>query len=152
MKQQEPFQVNEKKLSKLNIIGIIIATIMVPSYWVVQKLFFCPLSLDQQLMTLASELNKSYPIMVDAQTQLDSSLALPNNIFQYNYTFVNIETATVDTNEFKDYMEPNILEQVKTNIQVKYFRDNNVTLNYLYRDKNGQYVALITITPEMYKF
>lgn len=152
MKQQETFQGNEKKLSKLNLIGIIGASIVVLVYWGVQKLVFSPPSLDKQLMTLASELNRIYPIMVDAQTQLDSSLALPNNTFQYNYTFVDIETATVDTNEFKDYMEPNILEQVKTNPQVKYFRDNKVTLNYLYRDKNRQYIALIIITPDMYTY
>ena len=151
MNQLNTFQGNEpKKLSRINIIGLIVAAILVPSYWIVQKWFDKPPSFDKQLMIVASEFNKTCPIMVDAQTRLDSALALPNNTFQYHYTFVDVETANVDTNDFKDYMAPNILEQMKTSPQMKSFRENKVILNYLYRDKNRQYIALITITPDMY--
>ena len=145
MKQQDTFQVTEKKLSRTNIIGLIIAVILVPSYGLVQKYIFSP-PIDTQLKTIASEINKMYPIMVDDQTRLDSVLALPGKTLQYNYTFVEMETATVDSADLKVYMEPIILEHVKKDPQMKRFRDNKVTLNYLYGDKNGEYIALIRIT------
>ena len=142
----------QKKPNKPALIGIIAGIIVFSiSYWGVQKVFFSTPVFDKQLMTIASELNKTCPIVIDAQTQLDNSIALPNNTFQYNYTLVAMEKYSVDTNEFKAYMKPIILEQVKTNPQMKLFRDNEVIINYLYRDKNKQYIALIAITPNMYK-
>lgn len=89
--------------------------------------------------------------MIDAETQLDNTLALPNNTFQYNYTLINIDYSTLDSTEFKSIMTPNIVEQVKTNPQMEFFRKNKVTLNYYYRDKHRHYMSLITITPDMYE-
>ena len=152
--RQEPIKMVDRKykLNKSNVLGIIVGAIACGlAYWGVQKLFFTPPSFDKQLMTIASELNKSCPMMVDAQTQLDNSISLPNNIFQYNYTLLETEQSTIDTNEFKAYMEPNILEQIKTNPQMKIFRENKVTMNYLYRDKNKKYIVLISITPSLYE-
>lgn len=154
VKQEEIVQVNEnnKKPNKANLIGIIIGMIVFAlSYWGVQKLFHSAPTFDKKLMALSSELNKTCPIMVDAQTQLDNTVALPNTTFQYNYTLLETEASSIDTTNFKTFMEPNILEQVKTNPQMKDLREIKVTLNYLYRDKNKRYIALITITPNMYE-
>ena len=52
---------------------------------------FKPPTFDKQMMKTASEINKSCPIMVDAETRLDNTVALPNKTIQYNYTLVNIE-------------------------------------------------------------
>lgn len=108
-------------------------------------------SIDKQLMETASELNKNCPIMVDVETQLDNSVALSGKTFQYNYTLVNLDKSTTDSNELKSFLEPSILQQVKSNPQMKFFRDNKVILNYLYKDKNSQYIAMISIKPEMYQ-
>ena len=45
---------------------------------------------DKVMMEAASEINKTCPVMVDNVTRLDNSIALPNNVFQYNYTLVSV--------------------------------------------------------------
>ncbi len=120
------------------------------AYFLVQKLFFAPPGFDKILMDAASELNKTCPVMVDAETRFDNAVTLPHNIFQYNYTLVNIEKSAVDTIEFKRLMEPGLINQVKTTPQMEVFRKNKVTMNYNYRDKNGAYITLISITKDEY--
>jgi hypothetical protein len=39
-------------------------------------------------MAAANELNKSCLMMVDQDTRLDNAVALPENVFQYNYTLI----------------------------------------------------------------
>jgi hypothetical protein len=112
--------------------------------------FFYP-SFDKQLMKIASELNKTCPVMVDNQTRLDNAITIPKNIFQYNYTLVNMEKSSVDTEVVKKSAEPLMINMVKTNPQMEFARAHKTTLNYLYRDKNGEYLFLISITPEMYE-
>lgn len=88
--------------------------------------------------------------MVDQNTRLDNVAAFPNNIFQYNYTLVNLEKSEVNIDTVKKYLEPNIINNVKTNPDLKPYRDNKVTMAYNYRDKNGVFVLKIEVTPEMY--
>lgn len=138
--------------NKAKIMGVLIGSIVSGfTYWGVQQLFFSPPSLDKQLMAVANEINKTCPLMVDSETQMDNSVALPDNVFQYNYTLLTIEKAMVDTVDFKNYMETNIVNQVKTNPQMKFFRDRKVTMNYLYKDRNGEYISLISVSADEYE-
>jgi len=45
--------------------------------------YFRKPSIDKNLMEIASELNKTCPVMVDSLTRLDNTVALPNKVFQY---------------------------------------------------------------------
>ena len=140
------------KNHKSTIFTVILAVVaFIVSYFVIQAVFFNNSVFDKSMMEMASELNKVCPIMVDAETRLDNSIALPGNMFQYNYTLVNIEKSTIDTNEFKKFLEPELINQVKTNPQMEIFRKNKVTLNYNYRDKNGVFFLLISVTPNDYE-
>lgn len=89
--------------------------------------------------------------MVDEETRLNNVVAMPNNIFQYNYTLVNYEKSEVDVEEFKSYITPNLVNNVKTNPDMKAYRDNDVTLAYNYKDKNGIYILKINVGPDLYK-
>jgi len=144
-------QSNEQKLKKGKLlqtaIGIVVFAI---SYFVVQQIFFKTPNIDKALMEIASELNKSCPMMVDAETRLDNAIALPPNVFQYNYTLINYDKATVDTLSMKNYLEPTIINFVKSNPQMKYQRDHRTTINYYYKDKNGLYLFLVSATPDKY--
>jgi len=108
-------------------------------------------NLDKVMMKTASMINESCPIMVDSETRLDNAIALPSMVFQYNYTLVNMEKETVDTIMLKNYLEPNIINFVRTNPDMKFQRDNKVTINYYYKDKNGNYLFTISVTPEQYE-
>lgn len=133
-------------------LGIIVGAIaFVLSYFVVQQLFFSMPPLDRAMMEVASEINKTCPIMVDAETRLDNAISLPKNIFQYNYTLINVDKASVDTVEMREFLEPTIVNFVKTNPQMKFQRDHETTINYYYKDKEGNFLITISVTPEKYK-
>ncbi len=142
---------NNKK-DKKKIIGMIVgAAAFLIAYFAVQQVLFKPPTFDKQMMQIASELNKSCPIMVDAETQLDNAVALPDNTFQYNYTLVSMERATLDISELENYLQPIILNNIKTNPDLKTFRDNDVIMAYNYKDKNGEHLFKLTFKPENYK-
>ena len=89
--------------------------------------------------------------MVDQETRLDNAVALPDNAFQYNYTLVNFNKDELDLEEFTASMEPQLTNNVKTNPDLKIFRDNHVTMKYYYKDKNGEFVAQFEVSYEDYK-
>ena len=138
----------KNKKSLISIAGIIVFGL---SYFAVQHFFFKPASFDKAMMAAASELNKTCPIMVDQETRLDNAVALPDNAFQYNYTLVNMENTEVNPDTLKKYIEPGIINNVKTSPDLKIYRDNKTTMLYNYRDKNGVFILKLSVTPEMYQ-
>lgn len=108
-------------------------------------------SFDKVMMAAASEINESCPFMVDSETRLDNSIALPKNVFQYNYTLVNLLKETLDIVSLIDQIEPSIINHVKTNPDMKFLRDNNATINYYYEDKEGVYLFTVSVTPDQYE-
>ncbi len=130
-----------------SIIGVIVFVFV---SFAIQQIFFKSPSFDKILVNTASEINKTCPLQVDQYTRLDNTVALPNNTFQYNYTLINTSKSEVNIDTVKKYIEPDIINNVKTSPDLKLFRDNHTTMVYNYRDKNGEFVHKIVITPEMY--
>ena len=147
--RQQTTENKDKKKQKLGVLIGIIAFIL--SFYAVQQIFFKGPSYDKVMMKVASELNKSCPIMVDSETRFDNALALPGNIFQYNYTLINIDKANADTASMKNYLEPLITNQVKTNPEMKYQRDHKTIMKYYYKDKNGAYLFIVSVPPDKYQ-
>jgi hypothetical protein len=106
---------------------------------------------DKAMMEVASELNKTCPIMVDNATRLDNAVALPDHVFQYNYTLVNMVKDSVNIDELKNYLEPTIINFVKSSPDMKTMRDNKSIINYYYKDKTGIYLFTISVKPEQYE-
>ena len=48
-------------------------------------------------------------------------------------------------------MKSMIVETVKSNPQLEYFRSKRATLNYHYSDKNGKELFLISVSPDKYE-
>jgi hypothetical protein len=143
---------NKCKVDYKQLTGTIVGVIaFFAAYFFVQQLLFKTPGFDKVLMKTASEFNESCPIMIDSETRLDNTIALPSKVFQYNYTLINVEKETFDVIVLKDYLEPNITNSVRTNPDMKIFRDNKVTMNYYYKDKDGNYLFAISVTPEQYK-
>lgn len=146
----QPVKSNKKVVWSVIVGAIVGVAAMVVAVNMVQKIFMKP-SLNTVMLHAASELNKSCPLFVDSETRLDNVTTLPNDIFQYNYTLVNLEVGNIDTLGMKEALEPNILNIVKTNPDMKFVRDNKATLSYYYKDKNGKYVCRILMPYERYK-
>jgi len=141
-------QNDKKKLNLKTIVGLAFGLIVAI---LVQQYFFKPPSFDKQMMQVASELNKTCPIMVDTETQLDNAVALPEKTFQYNYTLINMYKDSIDIERLEEYLKPVILNTIKTNPDLKSFRDNNVVMSYNYKDKNSTHVLKLIFTPDQYK-
>ena len=121
------------------------------AYFIGQHFFFKTPSVDKKMSTVATEMNKTCPMMADEYSRLDSATTFPDKIFQYNFTLVNLEKSEVNLDTVKKYVEPGILNNAKTNPAMQPLRDNKVTLVYNYMDKKGVFVLKITVTPDMYK-
>ena len=106
---------------------------------------------NKVMMESANEINKVCPVMVDNGTRLDNAIALPNNVFQYNYTLVDLVKDSINIDGLKNYLEPTIINTVKTNPEMKVVRENKTTVNYYYKDKVGVYLFTISVTPEQYQ-
>ena len=101
-------------------------------------------SIDNDVMTkTANEINKRCPMMVDSITRLDNSVALTNNVFQFNYTINNADKSNYDTIALQNGVRSSALNALKTDPKYKIYRDNNITLSFVYHDKNGSYLCSI---------
>ena len=145
---EQKAETKEKKKKTIGMVVRIIAFGLL--YFAAQQIFFKPPSFDKVMMQAASEINKTCPIMVDEYTRLDNAVALPDNIFQYNYTLVNITKEEVNLDTVRKYIEPGIINNVKTNPDLKIYRDNKTTMRYYYKDKNGEFVHKFSVTPDQY--
>lgn len=148
----EPKKTTEKSEKRKKIISAVVGAIaFVLSYFAAQHFFFEKPSFDKVMVEVASEINKTCPIMVDQDTRLDNTVAMPNNIFQYNYTLVNMVKSEVNSEDLKNYIEPVLINTIRTNPDMKIYRDNKITLAYNYKDKNGVFILKINITPDHYQ-
>ncbi len=100
---------------------------------------------------MVDQINKSCPMNLDKETRLDGAELLASDKVQCNYTLINQERTEVDTTNLKGRLQPVLLENMKTNPSTKALRDGKVTMVYNYRDKNGQSLFKITVSPEQYQ-
>ena len=147
MNETEINQSDKKKKSIKTLIGVAVGLVTMV---LVQHYFFAPPSFDKVMMQMVSEINKTCPIMVDKETQFDNAIALPDRVLLYNYTLVNLNKAEINPDTVKKYIEPGIINTVKTNPDMKTLRENKTTFIYNYKDKTGLFVLKITVTPAMY--
>ncbi len=149
----QPNQQSQKSepTNRKPLLGIVVGIIAFGiAYFAVQQVFSPP-SIDQQLMKTASELNKSCPVMVDADTRLDNTITTPEKRFQYNYTLVNLLKESIDIESMEAYLTPQILNTIQTSPDLKFFREKGVTLVYDYKDKNSVHLLRLEFTPNEYK-
>ena len=140
----------ENKKQKGKSFGIIVGIIaFAVSYLGVQ--YFFKKDVASELNNAVIELNKQAPVQVDEFTRLDSAASVGKTKFIYYYTLVNSLKAEVDLDTVNKYTKPAIIKSVKESDDLKPFRKNNITLDYSYFDKNGEFVMNIAVTPDLYK-
>jgi len=132
-------------------VGLMIVLLVGISAIIVFIQFFKTPSFDKEMVQSSSEINKTLPIMLDQETRLDNTMALPDRVFQYSFTLVNMVKDSIDMTELQGSLETKILNNVKTNPDQKHLRDNNTTMVYSYKDQNGVFLFKIIITPNQYK-
>jgi hypothetical protein len=119
--------------------------------YIVYFLFVRKASFDDNLKEIALELNKTCPKMIDKETRLDNALAIKGNIFQYNYTLLNILKDSMDIELYKASVETSIVNNVITNPDLETFRKNKITLIYNFKDELNNHITRIIVGPKKYK-
>lgn len=107
---------------------------------------------NKLLRSLATIQNENFPIMVDDITRADSAVAVGESQFMYLYTILGETPAKSDEGAFgqalAETVRPIILNNYKTSDKMKFFRDWNIELVYVYRSESGAELVRIAISPE----
>ncbi|MDP4193842.1 MAG: hypothetical protein Q8940_02255 [Bacteroidota bacterium] len=106
---------------------------------------------DPEVMQLASSMNKSLPIMVDAVTRLDNVMPLPGKKIIYNYTLVSFSRKDFDTTLAQSQIRPRVINLYKISPDFKPFRDYGMNVICTYRYMDGTYAMQMKINAEDYK-
>lgn len=138
----------EKKKKRNASIGVVIGVCvaMIVSALFTQNNHFS----DNDLLKEVKKGNNLCPMLIDEFTRIDSFSMPKSKTFMQHATIDIIkEEANLDT--IRKYIEPGLLENAKTNPQLKLARKNNITIVYSFNDINGEIFYEYTITPDMYK-
>ncbi len=140
----------EERSTKGRIVGLVVGAIAFAlSYYGVQQFF--KVDVESELQNAALELNKQTPLNVDQYTRLDSASSSGKTHFTYYYTLLDVQQTEVNIDTVNKYIRPTIIEGVKNSPELKFFRENDVTMDYKYYDKHGTFVTQISVTPDLYK-
>ncbi len=107
-------------------------------------------STQELLENAAADMNKKLPMMVDSVTRLDKVEAGPDGskTLIYNYTLPEMTKSNMDVPTLEKVLRPQVIENYKTRAEMRGLRDANVQLDYRYKDKNGDAVFEMDISPK----
>ena len=108
-------------------------------------------AINKKLTEMASNLNESAPVMLDDFTRFDNATVTGENVFQYNYTVLNTQNPDSLIKEVESSLIENIKQEFNTNPQLLFFKENNVSIEYVYNDENRQIIRRIQIDSSNYK-
>lgn len=108
-------------------------------------------AINKKLSQMAADLNDSAPVMLDQYTRFDFAEVDDDNVFRYNYTVLNSSNPDSLIQIVSANLKENIKREFSTNPQLLFFKENNVRLEYVYKDEGNQVVSLLHINPEDYQ-
>ena len=104
--------------------------------------------------TLASAtelINDRCPEVVDPETRLDSVLLSRENQLNYYYTLPNKEGRGINPSAFTAFLLTGIIDNVRSNPDLRMHRDSSITFVFSYRDRNGELITEFSVGPERYR-
>ena len=106
---------------------------------------------DKDLLNEVREGNKLCPIVIEEMFRIDSFSMPKSKIFAQHLTALGVAKEEANYDTIRKYLEPTLLENTRTNPQLKLARKNNITIVYSFSDMYGDFFYEYVITPEMYK-
>lgn len=108
-------------------------------------------ALHKKLAKEALNLNESAPVILNNFTRFDSATVTDDNVFQYNYTILNTQNPDSLIRVVESSLIENIRLKFNTNPQLLFFKENNVSIEYVYNDENRKVIRRIQIDSSNYK-
>jgi hypothetical protein len=97
------------------------------------------------LKTVASEINKSLPVMIDAETQLTAVIGA-NNQMIYNYRLVNLSVEDKSLPEKILRLRTGMVNQNCTTPETRNeYLNNGIEMKYVYYDKGASFIVDVVI-------
>lgn len=140
-------QSNDKRRRNVLWIGMIIGGLVIA---ILIGQFITQKSIDERLIEAANKVNKTCPVTTDSVIRLDNAVIQPERTLQYNLTLMTIQKNNPNLELIKNKLETSLINNIKTDTEMKIFRENDVTLSYSYKDRNGEFAFDILITPDKY--
>jgi len=103
-------------------------------------------AVPRSLAQIARQMNANVPRELGGGIRLDGTFAGPGNRFAYRLTLLIVSRA--DWADFAAYMKPALVEAYKTHPDMEALRKEQVELRYQYRDKDGNQLGTIIISPK----
>lgn len=137
----------KKKISVSQIIAFgisFLATYFIVNYFLSKN----EPQVDETLVKISKEMNRSLPKMIDVETRLDST-SVGSNKLNYHYTLINIDkdSTILDIEAVKSEMMENAQSNLDTNPVMKEYRENDIALQYIFKDKNKNSIFDYTVKP-----
>ena len=98
-------------------------------------------AVEQRLQDVSNQLNKSLPRTLDEHTRQDTTAAGPGRRLTNIYTLTKIVPGSLKGEEVRKMLQPSIVAGYCTDPGMIYFRNNDVTVTYAYRDTSGAFVT-----------
>lgn len=101
----------------------------------------------EYLNRVAAEINRSVPVMIDAETELLPSTA-GYGMLVYNYRLVKYSAAQLDHQKFAAGARQKIVQGACNRPETRDgFLKEGVTLRYSYFDKDQRHIATVDVVP-----
>jgi hypothetical protein len=108
-------------------------------------------SIDEQLKMISAQVNKQCPIVIDAETRLDSTATDTDRMIIYYYTLTQQLKANINIEEARQFLTYQIINYIRTKDEMRFMRENDVNFRYKYHDKEFASVLDILVTKSDYK-
>lgn len=89
--------------------------------------------------------------MVDTETRLDSVRLSRENQLSYYYTLPNKESSGINPSAFNAFLLAGIIDNVRSNPDLRMHRDSSITFVFNYRGRNGKLITEFSVGPERYR-
>jgi hypothetical protein len=140
--------VKQKSRGKRILIGIAIFFLVTT---LLREVLRAPvLTIDEQLVEIASEINSKAPITIDSLTRLDNVIPQNGRVLQYNYTITHIDRELIDSAAMVTEGRSFLLNAMKTDPKAAFFRNYEVEIQAHYSDKDGRFLAEYSVKPGEY--
>jgi hypothetical protein len=141
---------SRKKMPPKKIIATIVVAIFIGAlvWWAVPKTSQRENPRSQEsLKSLAAEINRSVPVMIDKETELLPAVGAEGMLI-YNYRLVSYSATQLDASKFAAGAQKRVTQGACNRPETRdELLKKGVTLRYSYFDKDKQHIATIDVTP-----
>ena len=103
-------------------------------------------TVEQRLQAVSNQINKTLPKTLDEHTRQDTTLSGPGKRWTNFYTITKVLPASLTGDALKKIIQPSIVAGYCTDPSMTYFRDNDVTVTYSYRNVSGAFLTRFDVS------